>query len=356
MHTSRVLLLTLLAAVGLPLLLTLSPERASGIRAGAPPPADVSIEITDAGFSPSTVLVTAGANIHWTNHASGNQSVAAESGLFDSATLAPGDGFSINLKIPGHHAYHSANNPAFTGVVKVVVPGLEGPQDALAKERIPDIDFPTVDTSEIAEHPTLAIAMSRTRIYAGFTDSATVGQANAALQNAGVGFVGGIPEFKTIMVEVPDSGDFTNVDAAVAALRAQPAIAFAAYVISQASESVPRVWASANDANLASNTWDVLRTAAGDPVGRGDNYQLEIARVPQAWSLLEAVRNKAGSVDTGILDVDGYAERHEDLAALTPRPLCSSTEPAVCTTNRGDLNHATHVAGIVGATYDNPAP
>ena len=46
--------LSLLATAGLSLLLAVPSDRARGVGGGAPPPPEVSIEITDAGFSPAT--------------------------------------------------------------------------------------------------------------------------------------------------------------------------------------------------------------------------------------------------------------------------------------------------------------
>ena len=48
----------------------------------------------------------------------------AADGVFDSATLAPGAGFSITIGVAGTHAYSSLSNTSFSGVVRVAVPGL----------------------------------------------------------------------------------------------------------------------------------------------------------------------------------------------------------------------------------------
>ena len=355
MHGLRALVILPIVAVAVPLVLTMASNGARGADSAGLPPTDVSIEITDGGFSPAPVIVPAGANLHWTNDATGEQSVVSEEGLFDSGPLAPGDGFTVNLRVPGHHSYHSANTQGFVGELKVVLAGLGGSPNAMANDHIPDVPFPAPDPNDYSIHPQLAARVSRTTIYLGFNDTATVAEANDALGHAGVGLAGGIPAFKTLVGEVEDSGDFTRIDAAIAALRSEPAIAFAAPIREIVSDAVPRVWESPSDSQLTQRTWDVVQAPAGSPGGAGDNYGLEMARFPQAWNLMEVIRARAADISTGLLEVAGFPESHPDLGDLTTRVLCTGLMPPGCTSNMPD-DHAAHVAGIVGAAYDNPAP
>src|SRR5437867_2611172 len=73
------------------------------------------------------------------------------------------------------------------------VAGLGGAPSDLANDHIPDLAFPPADSSDMSPHPELAVTASRTRLILGFTPTATVAQANAALSAAGVSVVGGLP-------------------------------------------------------------------------------------------------------------------------------------------------------------------
>ncbi len=348
MHGWRAFVVLPIIAAVVPLALTIASERARGVDSAGPPPADVFIEITDGGFSPASVTVPAGANLHWTNAGTGEQSVVSDETLFDSGPLAPGDGFTANLRIPGHHSYHSANNAGFISELKVVLAGLAGPSDALANDHIPDIGYPSPDETNFSHHPQLSIPVSRTLLQVGFSDTATVAQANAALHDAGAGVIGGLPGIKVVLGEVTDAGDFAALEAAQASLLASPGVDFAAFVTQEVDEVVPRE--SSLPAALGAPAWESLHSGA-DPVGAGSNYNLETARFPEAWNLLEAIRTGDAVIDTGIMEVNGY-EPHDDLSALQVEQLCV---PTACTTN-GPSEHANHVAGIIGADYDNNDP
>ncbi len=361
----RTALLAIFILAALPLIMTLTSDRATGVGDGAPPAVDVYIEITDAGFLPASSVFMAGANVHWTNNATATQSVTSDEGLFDSGPLAPGDGFTINIAIPGHHSYHSTDSPAFMGVLKVLLVGLDGPPDAPANDHVPDMPFPPAEDADYSVHPGLAVAASRTKIQVGFNDAATVAQANSALANSGVGLIGGIPEFKTVLGEVDDSADFSIIDAAIESLRSEPAVKFAARDMASEPMVIPR-HPEEPDWGIDPNLWEPTHVAADPAIpGGGANYNLEFPRFPQAWNLLEAIAKKNSSIATGIMEVQTY-QQHEDLPAsvLSVEDLCSFPAINFWCTDRDldsahtpgpmDYDHGNHVAGIIGAAYDNP--
>ncbi len=305
-------------------------------------PADLTIDITDVGFVPASVTVLPGQGVHWTNRSSVVQTVNADSGLFDSGELQPGAGFSIALSVQGAHTYSSVT--ALTGTLQGAVAGLGGPDGDLANDHIPDIGLPPVDPADISVHPSLAVLASRTKILLGFTPETTVAQANALLQAAGTPVVGGIPDFGLLMVTAADSADFSAVDAAVAQLRASADVRFAAQDLQPSDQAVPRVPDAATDPAFSGWRWDVAPAS-----GAGLNWNLEAARFAPAWNLLEPTRLRAAQVTTAIIEVRGF-QAHDDLSAMTMGQVCNAS--GTCTANTASP-HGNHVAGIIGADYDN---
>ena len=131
------------------------------------------VRITDSGFDPPSVTINVGDTIHWTNTSTQTHTVTSADGLFDSAALSPGSGFSITLAIPGTHAYTSLGTASFAGTVRVLAPGLSGAPTDPANVHLPRMDFPRIDPLDVGLHPRLGAVASRTRILLGFTSSAT---------------------------------------------------------------------------------------------------------------------------------------------------------------------------------------
>ncbi|HEY0583459.1 MAG TPA: S8 family serine peptidase, partial [Chloroflexota bacterium] len=320
-------------------------------------PAGNEVSIADSGFQPASLSLNPGDAVHWTNTSAQPQTVTADDGLFDSGPIPPGGGFSLAIASAGGHAYGSTTNPALRGTLTVsgsVVNALAGPPADLANDHIPDLDFPPVPSGNVSDHPRLGSTMSRTRILVGFTSSATVAQANAALQSANVTILGGKPGLGMLLVGAPDTSDFSGLDAAVDALRAAAGVDIAARSPVLNVDRVPRPAEGVIDVS-AEWQWNLSTIAATNaPFGDGGNWGLEASRFPQAWNLAEATRRRAAQVDTGILD-GGFEFGHGDLGALSPASDLCTRIAHRCVASNNTLDHGNHVAGIIGATYDNQA-
>ena len=72
----------------------------------------------------------------------------------------------------------------------------------------------------------------------------------------------------------------------------------------------------------------------------GDNWGLELIRVPQLWNFNDAVRKHGGAAVTGVLD-NGFAIAHPDLL------YAQNFSPSAW------ADHGTHVAGTIGAGFNN---
>ena len=100
------------------------------------------VRVTDQGFSPAALTVTAGTEIRWDNQAPGRVSVVsmqtegtdpddgitatfvAAGELFDSGPLSQGEVYAVRLDEPGQYLYRSAyqDDPSWVGAITVEAP------------------------------------------------------------------------------------------------------------------------------------------------------------------------------------------------------------------------------------------
>ena len=310
---------------------------------------DYSVRLYEEGFWPPTLTVNSGDTIHFDNVTDANWSVTSGKGLFDSGSLPIAGAYTMQLSVPGVHAFHSTGPGGGEGTIIVRGTKLGGSATDEAVDRIPDVPFPTPSADSVGTHPTLAVEASRTRIMLGFEEGATVAQVNSALADADVTIIGGRPDLGMLLVETRLGGyfgSFTMLDQALAILRAAPGIQYAAMSTKVSATAVPRKADSVTEGIEPGWDWD-------EPQTHG-NWGVAGAAFPEAWNLLESVKRKRPSVITGIVDV-GF-EDHDDLTNL-------HIQHTLCPSGGGDCQalgnvpdvHGNHVAGIIGADYDNDA-
>ncbi|MEX0817213.1 MAG: PKD domain-containing protein [Gaiellales bacterium] len=335
-------------------------RQADGLSAATVEP-DVFVIITPSGFDPEEVEVVPGQTVHWTNESGAPQTVTADNTLFDSGPIPPGGGFSMTLDVAGTHGYSSSEAPGPRGSIQVVLEELPGPATDLVADHVPDIFFPPESEADLGENPESGMTMSRTRILVGFEPAATVEDANAALQAAGVQIVGAMADLGLLVVEAPDSADLSALNSAIDVLESHPSIDFAAPSPRLGLNALPRAAESLLHGNIAMGPWRwwaLYDSTAGKPprtpFGDGGNWGLEASRLPQAWSLNESIARKGNpAVDTGIIDA-GY-DTHNDLARLHLTAVCDDDILFPdCTPTNVVHSHGTHVAGTIGADFDNP--
>lgn len=68
-------------------------------------------------FTPSSIIVSAGTTVIWTNKDAVAHTVTSDSPLFDSGTIAPGGTFSYIFSTPGTVKYHCTIHPSMTANV-----------------------------------------------------------------------------------------------------------------------------------------------------------------------------------------------------------------------------------------------
>ena len=183
-------------------------------------------------------------------------------------------------------------------------------------------------------HPQMpGVQISFNTITLVLQPTVTVGEANALLEAQGATIVGGFPgkagTTSGILVLRLATTSHDQLLVRLAALRQDA-----------------RVRHVVQDAMLAPTVVTKASFEAGPPAAwtwflapGGDNWGMEMIRAPQMWNLNAAIA-KAGGAGVATLVIDGgFKFVHPDLTYLN--------QP----TNEDE--HGTHVAGIIGATFDN---
>ena len=143
------------------------------------------------------------------------------------------------------------------------------------------------------------------------------------------------------------TGDFGNLLAALAVLRANPKVNGASLEVHMDSEADvtqptptdPGAGVDGLGTGSMSYSWDDVRNAAKEPIGTGGNWGLEASRFPQAWNLLDSIieTGGAGYGPSGPQTVDldgGFDLTHPDLKNVTLiDDLCPPDTPGVCNPN-----------------------
>lgn len=70
-------------------------------------------------FSPSTITVTAGTAVTWTNKDAVTHNVTSSPALFSSGSLVTGATYSFTFSTPGTYSYKCTIHPSMTGTVIV---------------------------------------------------------------------------------------------------------------------------------------------------------------------------------------------------------------------------------------------
>jgi plastocyanin len=88
-------------------------------RVSAPISHEASVSIVDFDFQPSSITVSVGTTVTWTNTGSTTHTVTSDSGVFDSGDISPGDNFQFTFENVGAYPYHCSIHTFMTGTVKV---------------------------------------------------------------------------------------------------------------------------------------------------------------------------------------------------------------------------------------------
>src|SRR6478609_8119360 len=75
--------------------------------------------IQGSSFSPSSITVSAGTTVKWTNKDNSAHTVTSNSALFDSGSLSKGSNFNYTFMTAGTYTYHCTFHSGMTGTIVV---------------------------------------------------------------------------------------------------------------------------------------------------------------------------------------------------------------------------------------------
>lgn len=299
-----------------------------------PPPAPVvaTVEVSPPTAAPAvgqTVQLTAtaktaagtavaGKTITWSSSAEAVASVSA-TGLVTAVTPGPA---TITA---------TADGVSGTATVTVKADQLAGSPADPAAPAIVKAPFVARAQDYSTTHPGLpGIPISFNTLLLVLRPTTTVGDANALLSQIQAGIVGGIPGTPQVpgilFLRLPTTThqELTPIVATLQqdarVLSAAPDILLQPDEVTRGNGGTPAIW-----------TWETTPA--------GGNWGLEISRVPQMWNLNGAIRKTGARTVTAILDA-GFGSN-------TDLSYAANLSPALL------HDHGVHVAGIVGATFDN---
>jgi subtilisin family serine protease len=182
------------------------------------------------------------------------------------------------------------------------------------------------------------LPVSYNTVIATVDPAATVEEINALLRDLDAEIIGSVPGLAGqqpgfLVLRFPTTSH-TALDSVIISLEASPAIRSVAREVLLDIDLVSRF---SDDSAIADWDWQPLRPFTGLPPG---NWGLKVMRVPQLWNFNAAV---VDATLTGVYD-SGFSD-HPDLVCAENRT------PSGAATSRP--SHGNHVAGTVGATFDN---
>ena len=201
---------------------------------------------------------------------------------------------------------------------------------------VPDLAYDPAGGNLVADDAVVPGIVSTRDAMVMLTTNATVGELNALLAAHGASIVASSPADETLpnavlMVRFPTASAQELYDVTVA-LNAEPIVEAAAPDLLISLDIIPAAPGAA-----PGWAWDVGGSWSGG------NWGLEQARVPQMWNVLPVLeQNAAPLVWTCVID-DYFQNGHPDL------PFASLLGATATTVD----DHGMHVAGTIGARYDN---
>ena len=83
-------------------------------------PERVRVRIIDNRFRPRSITIDRGTRVRWVNRGSNPHTSTSNTGIWDSGTLSPGEGFTRRFGRRGTFRYHCEIHPTMTATITVV--------------------------------------------------------------------------------------------------------------------------------------------------------------------------------------------------------------------------------------------
>ena len=210
---------------------------------------------------------------------------------------------------------------------------------------VPDLELLPLRTEDFSRDPETGLMVGRMRIIVVMEESAATADLAAALGSINGQVTGGLPETATLMVEIPDTGGLNAVKNAVSVLKEVSGVETAVVdtlldmqMLEPEEKDKVKLYDGNTPASYDANlhwSWEI------DPYG--SNWGLEYANFPQAWNWYHFINNSANRlINACVYDGGTVLDYHMDFDNnLT---LLYDFSP---------IDHSTHVAGIIGARWDD---
>ena|SRR5215831_7794806 len=115
----RILNVTTLSTLMVLCLMIFGCSKSSGYSSNNTTSSNPNLSIKNMAFSVTTLQITAGTTVKWTNNDGIAHTVTANDGSFDSGNIAPGASYSKTFSTKGSFAYHCNIHPMMTATVVV---------------------------------------------------------------------------------------------------------------------------------------------------------------------------------------------------------------------------------------------
>jgi hypothetical protein len=198
---------------------------------------------------------------------------------------------------------------------------------------IPALEFDAAGSSYRNDHPQLpGLGISTDTALLVFRLETTIAEANQVLASEHAVVVGGLPGVDgaasgVLVIRLPTT-THAAMDTAILRLKSEKVVEHVVADTLVEGQAIPKP----NGGEPAAWTWE------DEPMG--PNWGHEAIRMPQVWNLNDAVARTGNKTAVWVFDV-GFDATHPDLAGAVPL-----NKPTVDP-------HGTHVAGTVGATFDD---
>jgi subtilisin family serine protease len=216
---------------------------------------------------------------------------------------------------------------------------------ACAKERthttdgtkltLPERRYVAESESDLASHPTTALKTSKRFLLVALNEGVSKSGLTGLLESTGCALGGTVPALGLLQLDCGANDDFVRISAALAEAQVHPAVATATLDVLMVEQATPAPPSEPG----ADHRWQWTDDG-------GHNWGLKKIGAPAAWNLNAHIR-KAQRPKVGVLIAeDNFDTSHPDLvdAVGVARPIVA-----------GRTNHATQVAGIIGASWGNGA-
>lgn len=100
-------------------LLSFGCSKNSGYSSNNTTSSNPNVAIKNFAFTVTTLKISAGVTVKWTNNDNTTHTVTADNGSFDSGNIAPGASFTKVFTTKGTYAYHCSIHPMMTASVVV---------------------------------------------------------------------------------------------------------------------------------------------------------------------------------------------------------------------------------------------